>query len=89
MKIGLNLLLWTGHVDESHVPVLKALKNRMDLGRYNGASLLGLKGIVVKSHGSADVFAFGQALRRAVEEVENRVIERISSRMDGAMEAAK
>ncbi len=71
------------------MPVLKALKHRMDPGRYNGASLLGLKGIVVKSHGSADVFAFGQALRRAVEEVENRVIERISSRVDGAMQAAK
>ena len=71
------------------MPVLKALKHRMDPGRYNGASLLGLKGIVVKSHGSADAFAFGQALRRAVDEVENRVIERISARVDGALQAAK
>ncbi len=66
------------------MPVLRALKHRMDPGRYNGASLLGLKGVVVKSHGSADVFAFTQALRRAVEEVENRVIERIGERMAGA-----
>ena len=66
------------------MPVLRALKHRMDPGRYNGASLLGLKGVVVKSHGSADVFAFTQALRRAVDEVENRVIERIGERMAGA-----
>ncbi len=63
------------------MPVLRALRRRMDPGRYNGASLLGLRGIVVKSHGSADEFAFGQALRRAVDEVENQVIERISRRM--------
>jgi glycerol-3-phosphate acyltransferase PlsX len=58
-------------------PVRKALRARMDPGRYNGASLLGLKGIVIKSHGSADAYAFGQALSRAVEEVENNVPERI------------
>src|SRR6185436_5828061 len=51
------------------MPVLRAFRNRMDHRRYNGASLLGLKGIVIKSHGSADVYAFGQALERAVEEV--------------------
>ena len=49
--------------------------------RYNGASLLGLRGIAVKSHGSADVFAFGQALERAVEEVRNNVLQRIAARM--------
>ena len=58
-------------------PVRKALRARMDPGKYNGASLLGLKGIVIKSHGSADAYAFGQALSRAVEEVENNVPERI------------
>jgi glycerol-3-phosphate acyltransferase PlsX len=62
-------------------PVLKALRARMDPGRYNGASLLGLRGIVIKSHGSADAFAFGKALERAVEEVRNDVIERITRRM--------
>jgi len=63
------------------MPVLKALRARMDPGRYNGASLLGLRGIVIKSHGSADAFAFGKALERAVEEVRNDVIERITRRM--------
>jgi glycerol-3-phosphate acyltransferase PlsX len=62
-------------------PVRKALRARMDPGKYNGASLLGLRGIVIKSHGSADVYAFGQALERAVEEVRNNVPQRIAARM--------
>jgi glycerol-3-phosphate acyltransferase PlsX len=62
-------------------PVRKAMRSRMDPGNYNGASLLGLKGIVIKSHGSADVYAFGQALERALEEVQNNVPQRIAARM--------
>ena len=65
------------------MPVLKALRARMDPGRYNGASLLGLKGVVIKSHGSADRYAFGQALRSAVDEVRNDVVRRITERMAG------
>jgi glycerol-3-phosphate acyltransferase PlsX len=63
------------------LPVIGAFRKRMDHRRYNGASLLGLKGIVIKSHGSADAFAFEQALSRAVEEVRNGVPRRISQRM--------
>ena len=62
-------------------PVRKSLRRRMDPGRYNGASLLGLNGIVIKSHGSADAYAFRQALGRAVEEVKNDVPQRIASRI--------
>jgi len=62
-------------------PVRDALRARMDPGKYNGASLLGLRGIVIKSHGSAGVYAFGQALERAVEEVKNSVPQRIAARM--------
>jgi len=62
-------------------PVRKSLRRRMDPGRYNGASLLGLKGIVIKSHGSADAYAFRQALGRAVEEVKNNVPQRIASQI--------
>lgn len=65
------------------MPVLKALRARMDPGHYNGASLLGLKGVVIKSHGSADRYAFGQALKRAVDEVRNDVVRRITDRMAG------
>jgi glycerol-3-phosphate acyltransferase PlsX len=59
-------------------PVFTALKQRMDPGRYNGASLVGLKGIVIKSHGGADVAAFAHALANAVEEVRNEVPARIA-----------
>jgi glycerol-3-phosphate acyltransferase PlsX len=62
-------------------PVRTALRARIDPGKYNGASLLGLKGIVIKSHGSADVHAFEQALERALEEVENDVPARIAAKM--------
>jgi glycerol-3-phosphate acyltransferase PlsX len=63
------------------LPVIRAFRHRMDHRRYNGASLLGLRGIVIKSHGSADVFAFGQALERAAQEVRNSVPQRIAARM--------
>ena len=63
------------------LPVLNAFKKRVDHRRYNGASLLGLRGVVVKSHGSADAFAFGFAIARAVEEVRNGVLRRISDEM--------
>jgi glycerol-3-phosphate acyltransferase PlsX len=62
-------------------PVRNALRARMDPNRYNGASLVGLRGIVIKSHGSADVSAFGHALENAVEEVRNKVPQRIAERM--------
>ena len=63
------------------LPVRNALRARMDPGKYNGASLLGLRGIVIKSHGSADAYAFGRALERAVDEVRNNVPQRIAQRM--------
>ena len=62
-------------------PVLNAFKKRVDHRRYNGASLLGLKGVVVKSHGSADSFAFQFAIERAVEEARNGVLRRINEQM--------
>jgi phosphate acyltransferase len=72
---------WRMFVAWLATPVRSALRARMDPGRYNGGSLLGLRGIVIKSHGSADAYAFGQALRRAVEEVRNNVPERIAQKM--------
>jgi glycerol-3-phosphate acyltransferase PlsX len=62
-------------------PVLSALRVRMDPAKYNGASLLGLRGIVIKSHGAADRRAFGYALERALDEVRNNVPQRIAERM--------
>ena len=60
------------------LPVLKRLKGRVDSRRYNGASLVGLKGVVIKSHGSADGYAFEFALRRAYDAVQNGLLERIT-----------
>ena len=62
-------------------PVINALRARMDPARYNGATLVGLKGIVVKSHGSADKRAFAHALDSALEEVRNDVPQRIAQQM--------
>lgn len=69
-------------------PVIQAFRRRVDHRRYNGATLLGLKGIVVKSHGSADAFAFGRAIERAAEEVSNGVLARITERFGAAEIAA-
>ena len=63
------------------IPVLRHFKRRVDHRRYNGASLLGLKGIVVKSHGSADAFSFRNALERAADIVRSGVLTRISERV--------
>ncbi len=63
-------------------PALAAMRNRADPGRYNGASLLGLKGIVIKSHGSADTASFANAIDVAVMEIRNKVPERISDQIE-------
>ena len=62
-------------------PVLKRFKQRVDHRRFNGASLLGLRGVVMKSHGSADSYAFQFALTRAVEECRGGVLRRITEQM--------
>ncbi|RFC33952.1 MAG: phosphate:acyl-[acyl carrier protein] acyltransferase [Candidatus Nitrotoga sp. SPKER] len=62
--------------------VLKAFKRRVDPRRYNGASLLGLKGIVLKSHGSADAFAFFCAIERAAEEARGGMLHHISEHIE-------
>jgi glycerol-3-phosphate acyltransferase PlsX len=62
--------------------VLKAFKNRLDPRRYNGASFLGLRGIVVKSHGSADVFSFCCAIEKAAEEARGGMLQHISAHIE-------
>lgn len=64
------------------MPVLNALKGKIDPRRYNGASLVGLQGIVIKSHGGADVVAYSSAIREAVIEVSKNVPERISKHVE-------
>lgn len=63
------------------LPVINAFKRRVDHRRYNGASFLGLRGIVIKSHGSADILAFTAALKRAADEVRGGMLRRITERV--------
>ncbi|MDF1484349.1 phosphate acyltransferase PlsX [Ramlibacter sp. H39-3-26] len=62
-------------------PVLAAFRRRVDHRRYNGAALLGLRGLVFKSHGSADDVAFEQALHRAYDAARNHLLERVQARI--------
>jgi glycerol-3-phosphate acyltransferase PlsX len=63
------------------LPVMNAFKRQVDPRRFNGATLLGLRGVVVKSHGGADRFAFEHAIEAAAEEVEGGVLKRISDQL--------
>jgi len=60
------------------MPVLKRIRHRVDHRRYNGASLVGLRGIVIKSHGSSDAFGFEQAIRRGYDAARNGLVRRIT-----------
>jgi glycerol-3-phosphate acyltransferase PlsX len=62
-------------------PVLSDFKDKVDHRRYNGAALLGLNGIVFKSHGSADELAFETALNRAYDAAHHNLLERVRSRI--------
>lgn len=64
------------------LPVLKAFQKKIDPRRYNGASLVGLQGIVIKSHGGADVLAFTNAIREAALEVRKDVPQRIGKQLE-------
>ena len=69
------------------LPVLNHFKARVDHRRYNGAALLGLRGLVFKSHGSADAFAFEQALNRAYDAARNGLLERVHDRILETLQA--
>ena len=63
------------------LPVLSSFKKKVDHRRYNGAALLGLRGLVFKSHGSADEIAFEQALIRAYDAARNQLLDRVRTRI--------
>ena len=70
------------------MPVLKAFKKRIDPRQYNGASLLGLQGIVIKSHGGADAFSFQQAIEIAILEVSKDIPNRIDLQLEKHLASA-
>ncbi|MCW9025506.1 MAG: phosphate acyltransferase PlsX [Gammaproteobacteria bacterium] len=67
------------------LPVLKAFRRKIDPREYNGASLLGLQGIVIKSHGSADAYSFANAISEAVLEVNKNVPATISTQLENQL----
>jgi glycerol-3-phosphate acyltransferase PlsX len=69
------------------MPVLNRFKLRVDPRRYNGAALLGLRGLVFKSHGSADAYAFEQALARAYDAARNRLLDRVHDLIGPTLQA--
>ncbi|WP_321954605.1 phosphate acyltransferase PlsX [Paraburkholderia bannensis] len=74
------------------LPVLMRFKKRVDHRQYNGAALLGLKSLVIKSHGSADAYAFECAINRGYDAVKNGVLERLARAMEdnaGSFEQAQ
>jgi glycerol-3-phosphate acyltransferase PlsX len=64
------------------LPILKGLKKRIDPDRYNGATLLGLQGIVIKSHGGAKQQAFAHAIEAAMIQADKGILQRISSEIE-------
>lgn len=69
------------------LPVIRAFRKKIDPREYNGASLLGLQGIVIKSHGSADAYSFSQAISEAITEVKTNVPGLITKQLE--LELAK
>jgi glycerol-3-phosphate acyltransferase PlsX len=86
MKIEFTKGLYSKVAALIAMPVLKAFKKRIDPRAYNGASMLGLNGIVIKSHGGADVFGYANAIEIALLEVEKSVPQNIREKMTSLLE---
>ena len=70
-------------------PIMNNFKSHVDPGQYNGASLLGLKGVVVKSHGNADVDSYFQAIKEAYLEAHAKITDKISAQLTRELEEHK
>jgi glycerol-3-phosphate acyltransferase PlsX len=81
LKVEFSRNLFTKMAAIAAYPIITALKRRMDHRRYNGGALLGLRGLVFKSHGSADQIAFEYALTRAYDAVKYNLLDRVQARI--------
>jgi phosphate acyltransferase len=81
LKEAFTKNIFTKLVAALAMPILKQFKDRIDPRHYNGATLIGLRGVVLKSHGSADVLSFKTAITRAHLEVHENVLARITERI--------
>ena len=84
LKDSFKVNIWSYIVAIFAYPVLKDFKNKVDHRRYNGAALLGLRGLVFKSHGSADAFAFERALIRAYDASAHQLMQKVQERITHA-----
>lgn len=82
LKNGFNRNIFTKLAGLIAMPVLKSVRKRIDPAEYNGASFIGLQGIVIKSHGGANIFAFTKALEEAIIEVEKNIPEKIGAELE-------
>ena len=89
IKKSFNKNLFTKLVALIAQPVMRDFKSKVDPGKYNGASLLGLKGVVVKSHGNADVDSFFQAIKEAYLEAHAKITDKISAQLTRELEDHK
>lgn len=87
MKEEFKRNIWTKIIGLIAMPVLKSFKKRVDHRRYNGASLLGLKQIVIKSHGGADEYSFSNAINVAILEAEKSVPQCIESHLGALLQS--
>lgn len=87
VKQEFNKNMFTKFAGLVALPVLNALKRRIDHRRYNGASFVGLQGIVIKSHGNADKLSFAYAVREAILEVKKNVPQRIKNQLETMLSA--
>jgi len=82
MKEAFYATFWTKIIGWIAKPVLKSLVKRIDPDRYNGASFIGLQGIVIKSHGGAKINAFASAIEEAMVQVEKNIPARIGDEVE-------
>jgi glycerol-3-phosphate acyltransferase PlsX len=86
MKQAFNKNLFTKMAGLIALPVLRSFRHRIDPRRYNGASLLGLRGVVIKSHGGADKLAFANAIsiarKEALKDVPSRIAEQVKAHLE-------
>ena len=85
MKEEFNRNILTKLIGLLTLPVLKSFRNKIDPRQYNGASLAGLRGIVIKSHGSADVLSFGNAITIALKQVKQAVPDKIRLNLENLL----
>ena len=81
-KLEFNKNLFTKFCGLMALPVLRSFRERIDPRRYNGASFLGLRGIVIKSHGGADAFSFQHAIEMARIESIKKLPKRINVKIE-------